>query len=303
MRMAIASIFMAASLSAQSGGFGAPQLAVIYRAGTGTLHPVGGVAAANRTGRAIGGVPKLEQAVVAHDGGFALGVSDQGKVVLARLSNGRAQEVGEISGVDSPHGIVLSPRSQSAAIRNGSTITVLANLRGDVGRRTVALEVAPTLLAIDDTGDWIAFDAADRGIATVRNTQTGASVEVPLSGITALQFVAGSEDLLTADGSRYYVVRSGVPTILSSASDGAQPTAAASGADARFYFLADNAGHIQRVDAHDLSTSTFDCGCSPDRLRPANGPARFQIGKIDSRLVYLEWGDSPSLFSITEVEQ
>jgi hypothetical protein len=211
--------------------------------------------------------------------------------------------VGEISGVDSPDGIVLSPRSQSAAIRNGSTITVLANLRGDVGRRTVALEVAPTLLAIDDTGDWIAFDAADRGIATVRNTQTGASVEVPLSGITALQFVAGSEDLLTADGSRYYVVRSGVPTILSSASDGAQPTAAASGADARFYFLADNAGHIQRVDAHDLSTSTFDCGCSPDRLRPANGPARFQIGKIDSRLVYLEWGDSPSLFSITEVEQ
>src|SRR5262249_58594095 len=94
MRIAIAPIFMAASLSAQSGGFGAPQLAVIYRAGTGTLHPVGGVAAANRTGRAIGGVPKLEQAIVAHDGGFALGVSDQGQVVLARLSNGRAQEVG-----------------------------------------------------------------------------------------------------------------------------------------------------------------------------------------------------------------
>lgn len=305
MRIALTPLLLAASLNAQSGGFGTPQLAVIFRAGTGTLHAVSGVAHANRTGPAAAGVPKLVRAVVAHNGGFALGVSDSGKVLLVRLENGGVSDTLEFSELDSPRSISLSPRSESAAIRNGDSVTVMTNLRGVVERRSLPAALADDAgnLAVSDDGTLVAFASPARGMLYVVNTRTGAMQEIRGADVSAIQFVALSSDLLVADRSHYYVIREGVPVTLPAAEGNAAPVAVASGSDGRSYFLADASGRIQRVDSLTLSSAVFDCGCTVQRLQPGNGAARFEIGESEGRRIYLDWSDSPVLFSIQEAQQ
>jgi hypothetical protein len=286
---------------AQSGGFGVARLAVIYQPAAGTLHAVSGVALANRTGGALSGVPKLTQAAIAHSGGFALGVSEEGKLLLVRMPGGEAVSIVELQGLDSPDRIALSPRSQAAAIVNAGRVTVLISLDGQPVRQAMesVLPASAANLAVNDNGTRIAFIAPDRGTVEIWDLQNGAGVSLPAPGVTAMQFAAGGSDLLFADASRYYLARDGAQITIPTPDAGGPPVAVASSGDGRLYFLADASGRILRVDARDLSSAAFDCSCKVTQLKPGNGRSRFQIADGDgARLVFLDWGEPPSLFSV-----
>jgi hypothetical protein len=303
MRIAVTTILVAASasLNGQSGGFGVPQLAVIYRAETGTLHRVSGVARANRTGAAIASVPKLATAVVAHNGAYAIGVTEPGKVVLVRLGEGEAK-VMELPDLDSPAAIVVSPRSGSAAVRTGADLVVFTGLtQGELRRRSVRGEAGQ--VAVSDDGDLVAVAPARRSVVEIWNAQTGAVLEIPATGVTELRFVAGRADLLIAANSGYFLVRDGVAVRLPAAELDGRPVGVASSCDGQFYFLATTDGRVARIDSRDLTGTIFDCGCAIQRFQPGSGTARFEIGRVGERRVYLDWSDSPSLFSIQEARQ
>lgn len=295
-------IFLACwTAGAQSGGIGPARLTVVYQPADGTLRPVSGVAIANRTGRPIADVPRLTQAVIGYHGAFALGVADSGKLALIQLPNGDRPSMTWLDGLDSPDAILLSPGSQAALVVNSGVATVLTGLEGSLSRQTLGtpLPSSASRLAVADDGSQIAFFAPDQARVVVMATQSPSQVSYPAAAVAAIQFVAGSSDLLFIDAGNYYAVRAGNPVPLAGPAGGAHPVAISSSGDGRFYYLADASGAMLRIDTRDFSSGSFNCSCAISRLTPGPSDGRFQMADASCGfLTFLDWSDQPRLFSI-----
>ena len=295
---------------AQSNGFGSPRLTVVYQRETGTLHPVDGLSIANRTGQAFTGLPHLDRAVVAHDGSYALGVGDDARLLLVQTPRGGAVASQEVSGLNGPDAMAISPRSQAAVVLRGGRLTVLTSLNLQAARQTADFDVPGVAgtVAVNDAGNLVAVTVPDQQTLCVYDMQAGSAVTLPAGQVTAMQFVANSSDLLFTDGVRNYLVRGATQITLPQAAMDSRPVAVSSTSDGRFYLLADSEGRILRVDATNLNQSTFDCACSVSLLRSGPGYGLFQItGFEHGSMLFLDWNDQPYLFAVhapsAEVQQ
>ena len=274
---------------------GAPLLG--YLPNGGHIQPIYGVPAAAGIAPALNYGRDFELIAVSPLQDFSLVSDASSGAVLLALSTGTTTPLPGVS--PRPDRMVLSPSGSAAALwfSSSSHLQIVSGLPasptvrdvdasflggGLTGTRPRAgVRDTPATLAVSDDGQWM-VGAWSKGLYAFGPQGEVAPLTVP-EPPSALAFFAGRQDLAIASAVHIYSITgvggaNAVSTLYTD--DGLNPVGLAVSSDNARVVLAQKSGILLTLNLSAGSTSSVDCGCTPEGVFPM-GRALFRLTGIN----------------------